>query len=197
MSNCFFFFLTSFSKVSFSHPGHVVSNTTRASFARESPVRDTLLALGQELARAPTPRDVVDPIRIGRTSALLNPSDRVRDTAVGDVTRRLVARTAPQQLTDAAKHGNRPLTARPLEGGGECIAHTHFRHSTASTFERVFSRWATSAFFGSMSMSSGSMLDRLCTVNAKALLCLMLQVVEAPSCFGRTGWSMMSRKERR
>ena len=58
---------------------------------------DLLCKLGEQLARAETPQVIVDAIRLGRITALQKPSGGVRGRVVGDVLRRLVARTIAQQ----------------------------------------------------------------------------------------------------
>ena len=55
----------------------------------------------QDLARAVVPDEVVDAIRLGRLTAMQKPNGGVRGIVVGDIIRRLVARTIAQQLSSS------------------------------------------------------------------------------------------------
>ena len=55
--------------------------------------RKLLFAVGEQLARAAVPHEVVEMIRVGRLTALSKPDGRARGIVVGDMVRRLVGRT--------------------------------------------------------------------------------------------------------
>ena len=80
--------------------------------------------MAQDLARAVVPDEIVDVVRLGRLTALQKPSGGVRGTVVGDVIRRLVARTMSQQLATAVERAKAPFQyALTTKSGAECIAH--------------------------------------------------------------------------
>ena len=65
-----------------------------------------------------------DAIRLGRLIALQKPSGGVRGIVVGDIMRRLVARTMSRQLSKAVESATAPFQyAMTTKGGTECIAH--------------------------------------------------------------------------
>ena len=67
---------------------------------------------------------IVDVIRLGRITALQKPSGGVRGIVVGDVLRRLVARTIAQQMSDVVEAATAPCQyALSTRAGTECIAH--------------------------------------------------------------------------
>ena len=79
--------------------------------------------MGQELARAQVPHEILQSIRTGQLTALQKESGGVRGIVTGDVVRRLVARTIAQQM-------ERPFVATAAfqyalstRAGSECIAH--------------------------------------------------------------------------
>ena len=83
-----------------------------------------LWRFAQDLARACAPDEVVDAIRLGRLTALQKPNGGVRGIVVGDIIRRLVARTIAQQLSSAVEQVTAPFQyALSTKAGGECIAH--------------------------------------------------------------------------
>ena len=85
---------------------------------------DLLCKLGEQLARAETPQVIVDAIRLGRITALQKPSGGARGIVVGDVLRRLVARTIAQQMSDVVEAATAPYQyALSTRAGTECIAH--------------------------------------------------------------------------
>ena len=59
--------------------------------------------LGSQLAKAQTPPCIVDAVRLGRLTALQKPTGSVRGIVVGDMVRRLVARTMAQRLSKLSK----------------------------------------------------------------------------------------------
>ena len=85
---------------------------------------ELLCNLAQELAEASTPASVVDMHRRGRITALQKPNGGVRGITVGEVFRRLVARTIAQQLAPAVQEATAPFQyALTTRSGCECVAH--------------------------------------------------------------------------
>ena len=84
----------------------------------ESPVICGLIGgVACQFARARMPAEVVVAIRLVRTTALQKPDGGVRGIVVGDVFRRLIARTMAQQFTHPFQH------ALPTKTGTECVTH--------------------------------------------------------------------------
>ena len=85
---------------------------------------DLLWELGRSFAQGGVPAEVIPLLRLGRITALQKPSGGIRGIVVGDVFRRLVARTMAQQLNAAVERATSPfqyeLTTR---AGVECVAH--------------------------------------------------------------------------
>ena len=78
--------------------------------------------MGQELARARVPDEIVRAIRMGRLTALQKKSGGVRGLVAGDIVRRLVARTVAQQLESAVKIATAPFQfALSTRAGSECV----------------------------------------------------------------------------
>ena len=79
----------------------------------------------EKLAQADVPDAIIPVIRMGRMTALRKGDGGVRGIVVGDVTRRLVARTIAQQLGRAVETATAPFQyALSTRAGCECIAHT-------------------------------------------------------------------------
>ena len=64
---------------------------------------DLLWELGCSFAQGHVPAEVIPLLRLGRITALQKPSGGIRGIVVGDVFRRLVARTMAQQLNAAVE----------------------------------------------------------------------------------------------
>ena len=80
--------------------------------------------MGQELARARVPDEIVRAIRKGRLTALQKESGGVRGIIAGDIVRRLVARIVAQQLESAVEIATAPFqNALSTRAGSECVAH--------------------------------------------------------------------------
>ena len=81
----------------------------------------SMFLLAERLARADVPPSIVDAIRQGRLTALRKPSGGVRGIVVGDVIRRVVARTLAQQLGPAVEGATAPSHqgASPRSGSAE------------------------------------------------------------------------------
>ena len=76
------------------------------------------------LARAQVPQSILSALRSGRMTALRKPSRGVRSIVVGDVFRRLVARTLAQQFAHKAETAAAPFQyALSTRAGCECVSH--------------------------------------------------------------------------
>ena len=85
---------------------------------------ERLCLLGGIMARGEVPVHVEPAIRWGRMTALQNPDGGIRGIVVGDVFRRLIARTMAQQIADAVEAATAPFQyALKTKGGCECVAH--------------------------------------------------------------------------
>ena len=83
-----------------------------------------LFQIAERMAKAQVPEAVVNFIRMGRLTALSKPDGGVRGIVVGDVLRRLVARTMSQQLAPAVERATSPYQyALTTRAGCECVAH--------------------------------------------------------------------------
>ena len=85
---------------------------------------ERLCLLGGIMARGEVPVRVEPAIRLGRMTALQKPDGGIRGIVVGDVLRRLIARTMAQQIADAVEAATAPFQyALKTKGGCECVAH--------------------------------------------------------------------------
>ena len=76
------------------------------------------------LAQGTIPGEVLDGLRLGRLTALRKPDGGVRGIVVGDVMRRLVARTMAKQVAKKAEEATAPFQyALTTKAGCECVAH--------------------------------------------------------------------------
>ena len=75
---------------------------------RNSGDNELFCELAQEVANAEIPAEIMSAIRLGRMTALRKPSGGVRGIVVGDVLRRLVARTVAQVLGNNFKAATAP-----------------------------------------------------------------------------------------
>ena len=91
----------------------------------ESPVICGLMGdVACQFARAQMPAEVVQAIRLGRKTALQKPAGGVRGIVVGDVFRRLIARTMAQQFSKLAEGATHPFQyALSTRAGTECVTH--------------------------------------------------------------------------
>ena len=81
--------------------------------------------VASRLAVGDVPEEVVDGIRLGRLTALAKPDGGLRRIVVGDVVRRLVARTMAKQVAKKAEKATAPFQfALSTKAGCECVAHT-------------------------------------------------------------------------
>ena len=73
-------------------------------------------------AQGQVPDNIVAAVRLGRITALVKPVGGVRGIVVGDVFKRLVARTAAQQMGPAVQKATAPFQyAVSTRTGCECI----------------------------------------------------------------------------
>ena len=80
--------------------------------------------LASRVSGAQVPREVIQTLRLGQMTALSKPDGGIRGIVVGDVIRRLVARTMAQQLTPAVERATAPHQhALSTKAGCECITH--------------------------------------------------------------------------
>ena len=122
---------------------------------------DLLFKLGEQLSRAETP-PVIDVIRLGRITALQKPNGGVRGIVVGDIFRRLVARTIAQQMSDVVEAATAPCQqALSTRAGTECIAHILQTLTEDNPYTTVLSIDGIGAF---NLISLKSMLEALMTV---------------------------------
>ena len=85
---------------------------------------ERLCLLGGIMARGEVPVRVEAAVRLGRMTALQKPDGGIRGIVVGDVLRRLIARTMAQQIADAVEAATAPFQyALKSKGGCECVAH--------------------------------------------------------------------------
>ena len=100
-------------------------NSDHLKVLLESPGCSTLLCeAATQFARAKVPLEVVEAIRLGRITALQKPDGGVRGIVVGDVFRRVVARTIAQQYGQVAEAATHPFQyALSTRAGTECVTH--------------------------------------------------------------------------
>ena len=91
----------------------------------ERPRDSELLAqVASQMAVGNVPEDILDIIRLGRVTALQKPDGGIRGIFVGDVLRRLVARTIARQVSKKAEAATVPFQyALSTKAGCECVAH--------------------------------------------------------------------------
>ena len=85
---------------------------------------DSLHKFAHIMARGEVPDRIEPVVRLGRLTALRKPDGGVRGIIVGDVLRRLVARTIAQQIADQVEAATAPFQyALKTRAGSECVAH--------------------------------------------------------------------------
>ena len=76
------------------------------------------------MVRGEVPTSALEGIRLGRLTALKKPDGGVRGIVVGDIMRRLVARTISKQVAKEAEQATAPFQyALSTKAGCECVAH--------------------------------------------------------------------------
>ena len=85
---------------------------------------DLLTQVVSLLAVVQVPHTVLEAIRLGRLTALQKPDGGVREIVVGDIIRRLVARTISKQISEKVEVATAPFqNALKTKAGCECVAH--------------------------------------------------------------------------
>ena len=85
---------------------------------------ELLVQVASKLAVGDVPDEVIDGIPVGRLTALAKPDGGVRGIVVGDIIRRLVARTIAKQFAKKAEAATAPFQyALSTKAGCECVAH--------------------------------------------------------------------------
>ena len=85
---------------------------------------DLLFEMALDLVRANIPPEILDAIRLGRMVALQKPGGGVREIVVGDILRRVVAKTLAQEMGHHIEAATSPFQhALTTRCGCECIAH--------------------------------------------------------------------------
>ena len=79
---------------------------------------ERLCLLGGIMSRGEVPVRVEPAIRLGRMTALQKPDGGIRGIVVGDVFRRLIARTMAQQIADAVETATAPFQHALKTKGG-------------------------------------------------------------------------------
>ena len=73
---------------------------------------------------ARVPEEIIEAIRLGRLTALSKPDGGVRGIVVGDILRRMVARTLAKQISKKVEEATAPFQyALSTKAGCECVAH--------------------------------------------------------------------------
>ena len=124
----------------------------------------SMYLLAERFARADVPPSIVDAIRQGRLTALRKPNGGVRGIVVGDVIRRVVARTLAQQLGPAVEGATAPFHALSTKAGCECVSHVVQALTEADPETTVVSIDGVTAFD---LMSREAMLEGLMRVDGE------------------------------
>ena len=82
----------------------------------------SMFLLAERMARADVPPSIVDAVRQGRLTALRKPNGGVRGIVVGDVIRRVVARTR-STIGTCSGGGPHLSKTRSTKAGCECVSH--------------------------------------------------------------------------
>ena len=83
-----------------------------------------LVEMASSLATGNVPSDIIDGIRLGRMTASQKPDGGVREIVVGDIIRRLVARTMAKQVSKQVERATAPFQyTLSTKAGCECITH--------------------------------------------------------------------------
>lgn len=106
-------------------PGLSGTTTDHLKVVLEAPEAcDMFVDMCQELLDTKAPRTTVEATRLGRLTALRKPDGGIRGIVAGEVLRRLVARTAAQQISDEVEAATAPFQyALSTRAGTECVSH--------------------------------------------------------------------------
>ena len=85
---------------------------------------ESLAKVASMLAVGNVPDEIIEAIRLGRLTALSKPDRGVRGIVVGDILRRLVARTIAKQIAKKVEAATAPVQhALSTKAGCECVGH--------------------------------------------------------------------------
>ena len=85
---------------------------------------DLFCQMGSLLATGNIPTEVLEGFRLGRLTASREPDGDVRGIVVGDIKRRLVARSMAKQIAKKVEQATSPFQyALSAKAGSECVAH--------------------------------------------------------------------------
>ena len=85
---------------------------------------DLLCTVASLLAVGQVPDSILQALQLGRMTALSKPDGRVRGIVVGDIFRRLVARTIAKQVAEKVEAATASFQHTPTtKAGCECVAH--------------------------------------------------------------------------
>ena len=83
-----------------------------------------LVEVASALAMARVPEEIIEAIRLGCLTALSKPDRGVRVIVVGDILRRMVARTLAKQISKKVEEATAPFEyTLSTKAGCECVAH--------------------------------------------------------------------------
>ena len=158
--------------------------------------RDTqkLHQFASTLARAEVPAEIVDLIRMVRITTLWKKDGGVRGITVGDVLRRLIARTIVKQVCSAVESATSPFQfSLSTKAGCECVAHVIQSLTDTNAETTVVSVDGVGAFD---LISRNSMLQGLLTLEqGDQILPFVRQFYGCP-LQGRTIWATSTRSHR-
>ena len=99
---------------------------------------DLLHEMALDVVRADIPEAVLEAIRLGRMTAVQKSGGGVRGIIVGDILRRLVAKTLAQEMSHHIEAATSPFQcALTTRCGCECITHAAKRQFCPSVFDRI------------------------------------------------------------
>ena len=118
-------FLTNLRKARRAAPGPSGMTSDHLFPVLESPaVSELLVQVASHLAVGRVPEEIIEVIRLGRLTALSKPDGGVRGIVVGDILRRMVARTMARQISKKVEVATAPFQyAVSTKAGCECVAH--------------------------------------------------------------------------
>ena len=133
-----------------------------------------------DFARAEILNDVLTLLKMGRVTALRKPNGKISGIVIGDIMRRLVARTIAQQVVLAVEEATAPFQyALSTKRGGECVAHAIQSLTELDPRATVLSVDGIGAFDF---IARAAMLDGLLNVDGgDSVLPFVLQFYSEPS----------------
>ena len=150
---------------------------------------ELLVQVGSLLARGDVPDVIIEAIRLGRVTALSKPDGGVRGIVVGDIIRRLVARTMAKQVSKKVETATAPfLYALSTKAGCECVAHMLQSLTDVDPEATVISIDGVGAYD---LISRNAMMEGLLNMVRSSPLCGASTVPHQRIC-GRTRWASHS-----